>query len=107
MTFAPAGAVRVSFLYRMLTPEHVILQELLAHEPGWVSGANLAKILGVTRVSVWQHMEKLRAAGFTFEAQRARGYRLTGRPPQLHATLIGMQLKVRPRGFSFFVVEEV
>lgn len=91
----------------MPTPEQVILRELLDREPAWVSGATLAKMLGVTRVSVWQHMEKLRAAGFTFEAQRARGYRIKTRPPRLHATLIGMQLKVRPKGFSFLVLDEV
>ena len=42
-----------------------------------------------------RHPEKLRAAGFTFAAQRARGYRLTGRPPTLHAALIEAQLKGR------------
>lgn len=90
-----------------MTPEQVILRELLSHEPEWVSGAALAKLLGVTRVSVWQHMEKLRAAGFTFEAKRARGYRIKKRPSQLHTTLINMQLKVRPRGFTFLVLDEV
>jgi BirA family biotin operon repressor/biotin-[acetyl-CoA-carboxylase] ligase len=91
----------------MPTPEQVILRELLAREPNWVSGATLAKMLGVTRVSVWQHMEKLRAAGFTFEARRALGYRIAGRPAQLHATLIGMQLKVHPKHFSYVILDEV
>src|SRR3954470_16235667 len=90
----------------MPSAEHVILRELLAREPGWVSGAALATKLGVSRVAVWQHMEKLRAAGFTFEAQRARGYRITGRPPTLHAPLIETQLKVRPRNFSLVVLDE-
>lgn len=90
----------------MPTPEHLILRELLAADPAWVSGAKLATKLGVTRVAVWQHMEKLRAAGFAFEAQRARGYRLSARPSGPHATLIETQLKVRPRGFSLLVVEE-
>lgn len=91
----------------MPTPEQVILRELLAREPNWVSGATLAKMLGVTRVSVWQHMEKLRAAGFTFEAKRALGYRIAARPGRLHSTLIGMQLKVHPRHFSFVVLDSV
>jgi BirA family biotin operon repressor/biotin-[acetyl-CoA-carboxylase] ligase len=91
----------------MPTPEHFILRELLAREPGWVSGSALAEKLGITRVSVWQHMEKLRAAGFEFEAQRARGYRLTGRPTRLHAALIETQLKVHPRGFTILVLNEV
>jgi len=91
----------------MPTSEHLILRELLAHESNWVSGAALAVKLGVSRVAVWQHMEKLRAAGFTFEAQRARGYRLVARPSAPHAVLIETQLKVHPRGFSLLVLDEV
>ncbi|HVS54479.1 MAG TPA: biotin--[acetyl-CoA-carboxylase] ligase [Opitutaceae bacterium] len=91
----------------MLTTEHVILRELLAHEPNWVSGATLAAKLGVSRVAIWQQMEKLRAAGFRFEAQRAKGYRLTQRPTTLHGPFIETQLKVRPRGFSLLVLDEV
>jgi BirA family transcriptional regulator, biotin operon repressor / biotin---[acetyl-CoA-carboxylase] ligase len=91
----------------MPTAEHVILRELLAREPNWVSGAGLATKLGISRVAVWQHMEKLRAAGFTFEAQRARGYKLKGRPATLHAALIDMQLKVRPKNFSLLVLDQV
>ncbi len=91
----------------MPTTEHLILRELLAREPKWVSGTALAAKLGVSRVAVWQHMEKMRALGFTFEAQSSRGYRLVGRPPTLHAALIETQLKVRPRGFSLLVLDEV
>ena len=91
----------------MPTAEHVILRELLAREPNWVSGATLATKLGVSRVAVWQHMEKLRAAGFAFEAQRSRGYRISARPRTLYAPLIETQLKVRPRGFTLLVLDTV
>jgi BirA family biotin operon repressor/biotin-[acetyl-CoA-carboxylase] ligase len=91
----------------MSSIEHVILHELLAAEPGWVSGGTLAKKLDVSRVAVWQHMEKLRAAGFEFEGRRARGYRLVGQPSGPHAALIETQLRVRPRGFSLLVLDEI
>jgi BirA family biotin operon repressor/biotin-[acetyl-CoA-carboxylase] ligase len=91
----------------MPSAEHVILRELLARDPNWVSGAALAAKLGISRVAVWQHMEKLRAAGFTFEAQRARGYRILARPPTLYAPLIETQLKVRPRNFSLLILDTV
>lgn len=90
----------------MPTADHVILRELIAREPNWVSGSALAAKLGVSRVAVWQQMEKLRAQGFEFEARRALGYRLAARPPGPHATLIETQLKVRPRGFSLIVLDE-
>src|SRR3954470_25065978 len=91
----------------MPSAEHVILRELLAREPNWVSGTALAAKLGVSRVAVWQHMEKLRAAGFTFEAQRARGYRITARPATLYAPFVETQLKVRPKNFTLLVLDEV
>ncbi len=91
----------------MPTVEHVILRELLAQEPGWVSGTALAAKLGISRVAIWQHMEKLRAAGFEFEAQRSRGYRIAARPGTLHPQLIETQLRVRPKGFSLLVLDEV
>jgi BirA family biotin operon repressor/biotin-[acetyl-CoA-carboxylase] ligase len=91
----------------MSKAELVILRELLAHEPDWVSGTSLAARLGVSRVAVWQHMEKMRAAGFTFEAQRSLGYRLASRPATLHAPLLETLLQVRPREFSMMVLDEV
>jgi BirA family biotin operon repressor/biotin-[acetyl-CoA-carboxylase] ligase len=91
----------------MPTAEHTILRELIADGAGWVSGAALARKLGVSRVAVWQHMEKMRAAGFAFEAQRARGYRLVSRPATLHAALIETQLKVTPRNFSMLLLDVI
>ena len=91
----------------MPTAEHVILRELLAHEPDWVSGSSLAAKLGISRVAVWQHMEKLRAAGFSFEAQRSRGYRIATRPTTIYPPLIETYLKSRPRHFSLIVLDEV
>jgi len=91
----------------MPTAEHVILREMLAQESTWVSGTALASKLGISRVAVWQHMEKLRAAGFTFEAQRSRGYRIAARPDTLYAPLIETLLKVRPRSFSLLVLDDV
>jgi BirA family biotin operon repressor/biotin-[acetyl-CoA-carboxylase] ligase len=52
-------------------------------------------------------MEKLRAAGFGFDAQRAKGYRIASRPATLYAPLIETQLKVRPRNFSLIVLDEI
>jgi BirA family transcriptional regulator, biotin operon repressor / biotin---[acetyl-CoA-carboxylase] ligase len=89
------------------TSEHVILRELLAREPNWVSGSALAAKLGVSRVAVWQHMEKLRTAGFAFEAQRSRGYRIAARPPTIYAPLIETYLKSHPRNFSLLVLDEI
>ncbi len=91
----------------MPSTELVILRELLAREPGFMSGAALAAKLDISRVAVWQHMEKLRSQGFEFEAARARGYRLVRRPSELHALFIAAHLKGRARDFPITVLDEV
>lgn len=70
-------------------PDRIILQALVeAGADGVVSGADLARLLGMSRVAVWQHLEKLREQGFEIESLHARGYRLAARPPFLSLPLI-------------------
>ena len=61
-----------------------ILKELLRGPEAFVSGAHLASILGVSRVSVWKVFEQLREEGFEFEAVRRKGYRITRFPHRVH-----------------------
>ncbi len=72
----------------MSAPELVILRELLARPAGFVSGSALAGRLGMSRVGVWQHMRRLRAQGFGFDAVRNRGYRLARQPTGLNLLLV-------------------
>jgi BirA family biotin operon repressor/biotin-[acetyl-CoA-carboxylase] ligase len=87
--------------------EIVIVRSLLAAGDGFVSGTTLARSLGMSRVAVWQHMEKLRDQGFAFEAVRARGYRLTARPAELNAVLLRAQLAPSVRDFPIEVIDEI
>jgi len=74
-----------------------ILQALLdAGDDGYVSGAALARDLGVSRVAVWQHLEKLRERGVEITSQHARGYRLGARPAFLHPSLIDAHRRPAP-----------
>jgi BirA family biotin operon repressor/biotin-[acetyl-CoA-carboxylase] ligase len=88
-------------------PEFVILRELLEHGSGFVSGSALAEKLGVSRVAVWQHMEKLRGQGFGFEAVRSRGYRLISRPATLNLSLVVAHLGARGRSIRLACLNEV
>ena len=72
----------------MTSPEPTILGELLARDPAFVSGAALARKLGMSRVGIWMHMEKLRAQGFEFEAVRGRGYRIRKHPAGINPLLV-------------------
>ncbi|MGF1484296.1 MAG: biotin--[acetyl-CoA-carboxylase] ligase [Opitutales bacterium] len=74
-----------------------ILSQLIDAWPNYVSGSSIAQKLGITRVSVWGRLEKLKESGFTFEAVRNRGYRLTQRPERLHISLVRALLQLRKR----------
>ena len=90
-----------------MSPEIVILRALLEKESGFVSGSHLAKALGMSRVAVWQYMEKLRAQGFDFEAVRARGYRLTGQPGLINQPLIEAYLSTRELTLDLECIDEI
>jgi BirA family biotin operon repressor/biotin-[acetyl-CoA-carboxylase] ligase len=76
---------------------------------GFVSGADLAAKLGISRAAVWKHVSALKHGGYEIEGARARGYRLVARPtalsePAIHlratqleggaATRIGRRIRV-------------
>ncbi|MFT3783010.1 MAG: biotin--[acetyl-CoA-carboxylase] ligase [Nibricoccus sp.] len=86
------------------SPEVTILRALLARANGFVSGSELADALSMSRVAVWQHMEKMRESGFEFEAVRAKGYRLTKQPSELHPLLLEAHLPLSKSfaGFQYF-----
>jgi BirA family biotin operon repressor/biotin-[acetyl-CoA-carboxylase] ligase len=89
------------------TPEKIILTAMLKDEQDWVSGALLAKQLKLSRVAIWNHMEKLRAQGFEFESRRSLGYRIKTKPQHLNAVLMQLYLKAKHRNFSFDILEEI
>jgi len=88
------------------SPELVILNELLTASPDYLSGQSLARTLGMSRVAVWQYMEKLRGQGFEFEAKHACGYRLAATPLELHATYIELLLRSHGRNTLPFTLYE-
>ena len=89
------------------SPDHIILRELLAARGSWVSGTHLAGKLGVSRVAVWSHMNRLKRDGFKFEAVRSRGYRLIARPPRLSQALLQALLRMRLPENAIVVMDEV
>ena len=53
-----------------------VLSYLESHKGTFVSGAALAKELGVTRNSVWKAIKSLEAQGYAIEGVTNKGYRL-------------------------------
>ena len=70
---------------RTMTLDAKILSALRAAGEGFVSGADLAERLGVTRAAVWARIEELRKLAYDIEATPHQGYRLLSAPDLLHA----------------------
>ncbi len=87
--------------------EITILRELLVADSRPVSGARLARLLGISRVAVWMQLQKLTRQGFAFEGLRSRGYRLLQTPTQLHPTLVQAYLGGRPHALHLVCLDRV
>lgn len=72
------------------------LLDLLSTE-GPVSGASLAKQLGISRAAVWKQIEALRETGLAIEAHAGSGYRLLRAPEWLDADSIRRELPASMR----------
>ncbi len=58
----------------------------------FVSGAELATRLGISRAAVWKHVAALKHGGYEIEGARARGYRLVAPPATLNQAAIRSRL---------------
>lgn len=75
----------------------------------FVSGTSIGRELGLSRVSVHNHLESLRASGFTFAAIRNKGYQLTREPETFHPVLFRALLEETPCPYfkNHITLEEV
>jgi BirA family biotin operon repressor/biotin-[acetyl-CoA-carboxylase] ligase len=81
----------------MPDPTTLLTALLDAGPGGFVSGEELARRLGVSRVSVWARLQKLQAGGLACEAVRGRGYRLRAEPAMLHPEVLAAYVRLRHR----------
>lgn len=72
-----------------------------------VSGEELSKRLGVTRASIWKHIENLRAMGYDIMAQPHLGYKLISVPDKLLAHEIKWKLATRLLGHQIYSYQAI
>jgi BirA family biotin operon repressor/biotin-[acetyl-CoA-carboxylase] ligase len=59
--------------------------EMLRNREGRLSGAEISKVLGISRSAIWKHINVLRREGYRIEAKSASGYQLIAPPSHLTA----------------------
>ena len=72
-----------------------------------VSGADLARELGVSRNAVWKVMNQLRVEGYEIRAVTNRGYRLLAAPDLLSETEIHRWLTAKEIGREMEIHEQL
>lgn len=81
--------------------------KLLMSSKGYVSGAELASKLTVSRTAIWKHIKTLEREGFDIEAVPSQGYRLRTMPDVLLKSDIERDLKTRIIGKDIRLLPEV
>jgi BirA family biotin operon repressor/biotin-[acetyl-CoA-carboxylase] ligase len=72
--------------------------EMLRDRQGRLSGAEISKILGISRSAIWKHINVLRREGYQIEAKSASGYQLIAPPSHLTAWEIEASLDTEQIG---------
>jgi len=72
-----------------------ILKLLREHAPGFVSGEEMSRQLGVTRTAIWKRVNTLKKLGYNIEASRRLGYCLLQSPDLLSPAEVRPFLRTR------------
>ncbi|MDD5644169.1 MAG: biotin--[acetyl-CoA-carboxylase] ligase [bacterium] len=73
--------------------ESKLMEALHSNREGYISGAEIADELGITRTAIWKHIEAIRNNGYDIEAVPHLGYRLLKVPDRLIPREIEMGLE--------------
>ena len=84
-----------------------ILLLLKEKHPGYVSGEEISRLLGVSRTAVWKHMCRLKEKGYEIEAHSKIGYRLVNSPDKLYENELTGLMKGKIIGKSLICLESV
>jgi len=89
-----------------VTHDEQLLALLREHEGRSISGAALADRLGVSRTTVWNHVEALRNEGYVIDGATHRGYRLVSAPDRMLPDEIERVLRTRWLGRTLWCYRE-
>lgn len=87
--------------------EEKILRIFSRHKGTYVSGEEISKELGVSRASIWKHIETLRELGYEIEASPHLGYKLIARPDRLIPEELKDNLKTKFLGRKILAYESL
>jgi BirA family biotin operon repressor/biotin-[acetyl-CoA-carboxylase] ligase len=88
------------------TSRVVQVLEAIQKADGFVSGAELARKLGVSRTAIWKLLDRLQSAGLEIESKPGKGYRLIGAADRLTEARILAGLNTKWLGHEIVCYEQ-
>ncbi|MDR0271569.1 biotin--[acetyl-CoA-carboxylase] ligase [Paenibacillus sp.] len=88
-----------------MSEKETLLDLLLASPQEFVSGEEISRRLSVSRTAVWKQINKLREAGYEFEAVPHKGYRILNKPERLETLSLIEAFKTNTIGKKLKVLE--
>jgi BirA family biotin operon repressor/biotin-[acetyl-CoA-carboxylase] ligase len=81
--------------------------EMLRNRQARLSGAEISKVLGISRSAIWKHIKALRREGYRIEAKPASGYQFIAAPSHLTAWEIRAGLETEEIGTKIHLFSNV
>lgn len=88
-----------------MSEKETLLDLLLENPQEFVSGEEISRRLSVSRTAVWKQINKLREAGYEFEAVPHKGYRILRKPERLDMLSLVKAMKTQTMGKKVKVLE--
>lgn len=80
---------------------------LLENSNNYISGEKLSNYLGVSRNSIWKHINKLKEEGYIIDAIKNKGYKLIKSPDIIDFSSVNKFLSTKTLGRKFYYFKEI
>lgn len=80
---------------------------LLRNNDEYISGEYISEVLGVSRNSVWKHINNLKKDGYIIDAIRNKGYKIIKTPDNIDFNSVSEFLNTKRLGRNYFYYKEL
>ncbi|MDE5853516.1 MAG: biotin--[acetyl-CoA-carboxylase] ligase [Ruminococcus sp.] len=87
--------------------KEIVISKLSMSGSEYISGAELARQIGVSRNAVWKAIKVLENEGYIIESVKAKGYRLSPQSNKLSAEIISANLTARELGKKIIILDKI
>lgn len=87
--------------------KEIVISKLSMSGSEYISGAELARQIGVSRNAVWKAIKVLENEGYIIESVKAKGYRLAPQSNKLSAEIISANLTAQELGKKIIILDKI